>query len=32
MLPKEPFGFPLVAWIGGIICLGIYILLFGSLL
>ncbi len=32
MLPKEPFGLPLVAWIGGVIFLGILLLLLGSLL
>jgi carbon monoxide dehydrogenase subunit G len=32
MLPREPFGFPIVFWIGGIIWLGIFILIFGSYL
>ena len=32
MVPSEIMGFPLVAWIGGAICLAIFILLFGSLL
>jgi hypothetical protein len=32
MVPREPFGLPLVAWIGGAICLAIFILIFGSYL
>lgn len=32
LLPREPFGFPLVAWIGGFIWLLIFILIFGSYL
>jgi carbon monoxide dehydrogenase subunit G len=32
MVPREPFGFPIVAWIGGVIFLGILILIFGSFL
>jgi len=30
MLPREPMGFPRVAWIGGVIYLFIFILIFGS--
>jgi carbon monoxide dehydrogenase subunit G len=32
LLPREPFGMPLVAWIGGVIYLFIVILILGSLL
>jgi hypothetical protein len=32
LVPTEIFGLPIVAWIGGVIYLGILILLFGSLL
>jgi carbon monoxide dehydrogenase subunit G len=32
LLPTEIFGLPIVAWIGGVIYLGILILLFGSLI
>jgi carbon monoxide dehydrogenase subunit G len=32
LIPSHPMGFPLVAWIGGVIFLFILILLFGSLL
>ena len=32
LIPAEPFGLPLVFWIGAVICLGIFILIFGSLL
>jgi carbon monoxide dehydrogenase subunit G len=32
LVPSEIFGLPIVAWIGGIIYLGILILLFGSLI
>jgi len=32
LVPSEIFGLPIVAWIGGVIYLGILILLFGSLL
>jgi uncharacterized protein len=32
LVPREPFGLPLVAWIGGIIYLFILILILGSLL
>lgn len=32
LVPREPYGLPLVAWIGGIIYLGILILILGSLL
>ncbi len=32
MIPKEPFGFPLVAWIGCILCFFVFILIFGSYL
>jgi carbon monoxide dehydrogenase subunit G len=32
MLPSEPFGFPIVFWIGGVIWLVIFILIFGSYL
>jgi carbon monoxide dehydrogenase subunit G len=32
LMPREPFGLPLVAWLGGVIFLGILILVVGSLL
>ena len=32
LVPAEPFGLPIVAWIGGVLFLGIAVLLFGSLL
>lgn len=32
LLPREPFGLPLVAWIGGVIYLFILVLILGSLL
>jgi uncharacterized protein len=32
LLPREPFGLPLVAWIGGVIYLFIVILILGSLI
>jgi carbon monoxide dehydrogenase subunit G len=32
LIPREPFGQPLVFWIGGIIWLAIFILIFGSYL
>ena len=32
LVPREPFGLPLVAWIGGVIYLFILILILGSLL
>jgi hypothetical protein len=32
LVPSEIFGLPIVAWIGGVIYLGILFLLFGSLL
>ena len=32
LIPSHPMGFPLVAWIGGVIFLFILILLFGSVL
>jgi carbon monoxide dehydrogenase subunit G len=32
LIPREPFGMPLVAWIGGVIYLFIVILILGSLL
>jgi uncharacterized protein len=32
LIPREPFGLPLVAWIGGVIYLFIVILILGSLL
>jgi len=32
LIPREPFGLPLVAWIGGVIYLFILILILGSLL
>ncbi len=32
LVPSEIFGLPIVAWIGGVIYLGILILLFGSLI
>ncbi len=30
MIPKEPFGYPLVFWIGSVIFLFIFVLIFGS--
>ncbi len=32
LIPREPFGFPIVFWIGGVIWLVIFILIFGSYL
>ena len=32
LIPKEPFGFPIIAWVGAVICFFIYVLIFGSLL
>ena len=32
MMPKEPFGLPLVAWAGGVVFLVMLILLYGSVL
>lgn len=32
LLPREPFGLPLVFWIGGLIWLAIFVLMFGSYL
>jgi len=32
LLPREPFGLPIVFWIGGAICLVIFIMMFGSYL
>jgi carbon monoxide dehydrogenase subunit G len=32
LIPREPFGLPIVFWIGGIIWLGIFALIFGSYL
>lgn len=32
MIPPAPFGYPLIGWAGGAICLAILILLFGSYL
>jgi carbon monoxide dehydrogenase subunit G len=32
MIPKEPYGFPLVAWIGGVIFLVIFIMIFSAYL
>jgi len=32
LIPKQPFGFPLVFWIGGLIWLFIFIMIFGSYL
>jgi carbon monoxide dehydrogenase subunit G len=32
LIPPEPFGLPIVAWIGGVIYLGILILVLGSLI
>lgn len=32
LIPKEPMGFPIVAWVGGVVFLAIFILLFGSYL
>ena len=30
MIPRAPFGYPLIGWVGGAACLAILILLFGS--
>jgi carbon monoxide dehydrogenase subunit G len=30
MIPREPFGYPLIGWVGAVLCLAILILLFGS--
>ncbi len=30
MIPKEPYGYPLVFWIGSVVFLAIFILIFGS--
>ncbi len=30
MIPKEPFGYPLVFWIGSAIFLVIFVMIFGS--
>ena len=30
MIPKEPYGFPLVAWVGGVLFFFIFVLIFGS--
>ena len=30
MIPKEPYGYPLVAWIGGVVFFFIFLLIFGS--
>jgi len=32
LIPREPFGYPIVFWIGGIIWLAVFILIFGSYL
>ena len=32
MIPKEPYGFPLVAWIGGVLFILIFIMIFGAYL
>ena len=32
LIPREPFGLPIVFWIGGVIFLAIFVLLFGSYL
>jgi carbon monoxide dehydrogenase subunit G len=32
LIPRQPFGYPLVFWIGGVIWLVIFILIFGSYL
>jgi carbon monoxide dehydrogenase subunit G len=32
LIPRQPFGYPIVFWIGGIIWLAIFILIFGSYL
>ncbi len=32
LIPKEPYGFPLVAWIGGAIFLVIFIMIFSAYL
>jgi hypothetical protein len=32
LIPRQPFGFPIVFWIGGVIWLAIFILIFGSYL
>ena len=30
MIPRAPYGYPLIGWISGVLCLAILILLFGS--
>ncbi|MEJ1975228.1 MAG: carbon monoxide dehydrogenase subunit G [Acetobacteraceae bacterium] len=30
MIPSEPFGYPLVFWIGAVICFFIFVMIFGS--
>jgi len=32
MIPRAPFGYPLIGWVGAVLCLGILLLLFGSVL
>ena len=30
MIPKEPYGYPLIFWIGSVVFLAIFVLIFGS--
>ena len=30
MIPKEPYGYPLIFWIGSVLFLAIFVLIFGS--
>ena len=30
LIPREPLGFPRVAWVGGVICLAILLLIFSA--
>ena len=30
MIPRSPFGYPLIGWVGAVLCLAILVLLFGS--
>jgi uncharacterized protein len=30
MIPRAPFGYPLIGWVGAVVCLAILVLLFGS--
>ncbi len=32
MIPRAPYGYPLIGWVGAVLCLGILLLLFGSYL